>query len=116
MNVEFRNYLTLNTVPSKMSKVELLCSVLTWVLVLGFVAIAFLIFSEKVAYVLVNNSSNMQTRVFTLYIPIIIWIVVFSSAVTVSFYIDIKQKIINMASILWLVFLIFVVSRIIEKL
>ncbi|MFV0522451.1 MAG: hypothetical protein ACK5MI_08530 [Mangrovibacterium sp.] len=103
MKVEFKNHLTLRTVPSKMTKIELICSVFTWLLVLGFMAIVFVVFADKG-----TNALFVQTMVT--------WTTVLAAAVVASFVIDIKQRIVNPGSILWLAFLIYILINVIEKL
>lgn len=103
MKVEFKNNLTLRTVPSAMTKLQLICSVLTWLLVLGFVGIMLVVFAEKG-----SDALFLKTM--------ITWTVVLAASVVTSFIIDIKEKVINPGSILWLAFLIYIISNVIGKL
>ncbi|MFV0553784.1 MAG: hypothetical protein ACK5LR_03680 [Mangrovibacterium sp.] len=103
MKLEFKNNLTLRTVPSAMTKLQLICSLLTWLLVLGFLGIVFTVFSEK-------STDGAFVNLMTA------WLVVLAGTVATSFAIDFKTKIINAGSILWLAFLIYMVSSIVGKL
>lgn len=94
MKLQFKNHLTLRTVPSSMSKAEILCSSLTWLLTLGFIGIILLFFF----------GANLAT---TFAYSIYAWLVVLAAAVGCSLFIDYKQRIINPGSILWLIFLTF---------
>ncbi len=103
MKVEFKNHLTLRTVLSAMTKLQLICSALTWLLVIGFISIVFVVFAEK----------SVDTLFITLMTA---WLAALAGAVTTSFIIDVKQKVVNPGSILWLVFLIYMLSSFIVKL
>ncbi|MFV0291236.1 MAG: hypothetical protein ACK5IJ_10160 [Mangrovibacterium sp.] len=103
MKLEFKNHLTLRTVPKTMTIPEINCSILTWLLVFGFVYIMFSVFSK-------SSTEGAFTTSMT------IWVVALAAAVINSFIIDFKQKIINPASIMWLAFLIYMLSILAKKL
>lgn len=99
MKFEFKNNLTLKTT-KKMSLLELTCSILTWMLVLSFCYIIFRAF---------NHSPYLNHG-------LIAWNVLLVATVFCSFVIDIKRKEINLASFLWLGFLIYMTIYIFGKL